>query len=124
MIFGSLSIDGGVIHTHRDSYLIKGLSVISVRRPFLPTGLLIAASIGGFGLAYGDLLHPGERIIIALIALAALGGGWTLGQLQLLSRDLRGSELSGAIYGSYGHLNRLRRQIVAAKHGDRPEGAA
>lgn len=115
MIFGSLDIDDQAVQTHRDSYLIAGLSVISVRRPFLPVCLVIAAGTGGFGTAYFDLWWPSERFGIAATCAAALLLGWKLGQLQLLSRDLRGSELAGAIYGTYGHLNRLRQQIVAVK---------
>lgn len=115
MIFGSLDIDDQAVQTHRDSYLIAGLSVISVRRPFLPVCLVIAAGTGGFGIGYFDLLWPLERLGIVATFATALMFGWKLGQLQLLSRDLRGSELAGAIYGTYGHLNRFRQEIVAAK---------
>ncbi|CTQ58145.1 hypothetical protein [Roseibium album] len=115
MIFGTFSMDAVAIHTHRDSYLIAGLSVFSVRRPFLPLALTITLGLGSFGLAFHDLLWLHEQLAIAGLCLASLVGGWTLGQLQLLSRDLRGSELAGAIFGTYGHLNRLRREIIAAR---------
>ncbi|OXT01986.1 hypothetical protein B7H23_03350 [Notoacmeibacter marinus] len=124
MIIGSVFVDADVVQTHRDSYLVAGLSVISVRRPFLPLCLVMAAGFGGFGFAFFDLLRPGEQLAIAGLCIAALLTGWQLGQLQLLSRDLRGSELTGAVYGTYGHLNRLRKEIVAAKRiarmGDAP----
>lgn len=123
MIFGTLIIDGEALHTHRDTYLVKGLSVISVRRPFLPIGATIAAGAGGFGAAYADLLWSGELAAIAALSTAALVAGLKVGQLNLLSRDLRGSELMGAIYGTYGHLNRLRREIVAAKRRVLPEAS-
>lgn len=114
MIFGSVDIDNASVNTHRDSYLLPNITVVSVRRPFLAGALICAVGFGGFGFAFGDLLYPGEiKAIVGGIA-AALFTGISLGQLKLLSRDLRNSELSGAIWGSYGHLNCIRREIVTA----------
>lgn len=116
MILGTFTIDAasGAIHTHRDSYVIDTLTAVSVRRPLLPAGLVFGLGLGGFGLAFGDLLYPHEiAVLVAAFCLAALGG-WQIGQLSLLSRDLRGSELSGAIWGRYAALQSIRAAIVTA----------
>ena len=114
MIFGSVYITGQAVQTHRDSYLLAHLTVVSVRRPFLGGGILFALGGSSFGFAFADLLYVHEMVGIAAFVGAALVCGWTLGQIRLLSRDLRGSELTGMIWGSYAHLNRLRRDIAAA----------
>ena len=74
----------------------------------------MAALIIGFGASFFDLLYPGERAIIGVCAGACLFVGFWLGQLQLLSRDLRGSELGSAAWGSYRELTRVRREIAEA----------
>lgn len=116
MILGTVTIDPaqGAVHTHRDSYLIATLTAVSVRRPLLPAGFLFGLGLSGFGLAFADLLYPGE--IAALIGAVGLlfGVGWQIGRLSLLSRDLLGSELSGAIWGRHAALQRIRADIVAA----------
>jgi hypothetical protein len=121
MIFGSVSIDGLAVHTHRDSYLLPNLSVVSVRRPFLAGSLLFAIGFGGFGLSFADLLYSYETRVIGGSIFAVMVMGFCIGQLKLLSRDLRGSELSDVIWGTYGHLNRVRMNIVRAMRG-LPEG--
>jgi hypothetical protein len=114
MIVGSVEIDGEAVNTHRDSYLLRHLTVVSVRRPFLAGSILFAAGFGGFAVSFADLLYPHEvRIIGGCIAVVIVAGLW-VGQLKLLSRDLRGSELADVIWGSYGHMNRTRMKIVQA----------
>jgi len=122
MIFGSVSIDGQAVNTHRDSYLLPTLSVVSVRRPFLAGSLLFTGGFGAFALAFADLLYAHETRIIGGTIMAVLLAGLWIGQLKLLSRDLRGSELAGVIWGSYGHLNRVRLKIVRAMRCFSPEG--
>ena len=114
MIFGYVDVATASVETHRDTYLLHNISVVSVRRPFLAGALMCSAGFGGFGIAFGDLLYPTEvGFIIGGISASVFAGIW-LGQLKLLSRDLRNSELSGAIFGSYGHLNLIRREIITA----------
>lgn len=113
MIFGSVKIDGDAVSTHRDSYLLSSLTVVSVRRPFLGPGLLFVVGFGGFGYAFADLLYPNEQAFLIGGGVLALFAGVWVGQLKLLSRDLRNSELSGAVWGSYNHLNRIRADIVS-----------
>ncbi|MCQ0989586.1 hypothetical protein [Jiella marina] len=115
MIFGTVSIDGHAVHTHRDTYRIADLSVFSVRRPFLAVGATIAAGTAAFGVAHADLLYPSEWLAIVGVSVVSLACGLTLGQLKLLSRDLRGTELTGAIYGTYGHLNRVRKEVFSVQ---------
>ena len=114
MIFGSISVTDKSVDTHRDSYLIEQLSVVSVRRPFMAGALLIGGSLTAFVVRFNDLLYMREVATLSTIGFLLLAVGWRLGQLQLLSRDLRGSELSGVVYGDAGRLNRIRRQIVRA----------
>lgn len=116
MMIGFIHIDeaNGAVNTHRDSYLLDSLTVVSVRRPFFLGGLLSSAGFGAFALAFGDLLYPGEIIAtLSLAAVAALASA-QVGQLKLLSRDLRGSELSDVIWGRYARLNAVRLGIARA----------
>lgn len=116
MILGSLNIDAaqGAVHTHRDSYLIAALSVVSVRRPLLPAGLMFGSGLAGFCVAFGDLLYLYEALTILAAASASLLAGWQVGHLTLLSRDLRGSELAGAVWGRFASLQIVRADIVCA----------
>ncbi len=125
MIFGFVEVDAehACVNTHRDSYLLETLTVVSVRRPLLAGGLMFGLGFIGFGLVFGDLLYSLEIGATVGCALLALVAGWQLGQLKLLSRDLRGSELSGAIWGRYGSLNKKRCEIVRAI-GSRQRGVA
>lgn len=114
MIFGSITVDDGSVNTHRDSYLLSNLSVVAVRRPFFGMAVLNGVGLGGFAVAFADLLYTGELVSIgAAIGLIVLVG-WNIGQLKLLSKDLRGSELSDVIWGSYNALNRVRLEIASA----------
>lgn len=112
MIIGSVTLQNGAVITHRDSYLLKNLSVVSVRRPFLGGAILLGGAFAGFSAAFFDLLYPDEVATIFCLSITALIAGTQIGQLKLLSRDLRGSELSDAIWGQYASLNRIRSQIV------------
>ncbi|MEM9766052.1 MAG: hypothetical protein AAF968_26795 [Pseudomonadota bacterium] len=116
MILGRIEITNGSVETHRNTYNITDLRVVSVRRTFLPLGLLGALGLCGFALRFGDLLYPGEAIVLLSAGAAMLGAGLLIGQIQFLSRELKGTEFAGVVYGTYGHLNRLRREIVRAMH--------
>jgi len=118
MIFGSVHVDGKSVSTHRDSYLLSTLSVVSVRRPFLGSAVALGASFMAFGAAFLDLLYTKEIAILCGLSAAAIITGAQIGQLKLLSKDLRGSELSGVIWGQYAALNRIRSQIVARLSGE------
>lgn len=123
MIGARIHIDraSGTLHTHRDSYRLDGLSVVSVRRPLLPGGIATALVAAGFVLRFGDLLHAGEIGTTLLVGLAALVLGTQAGRLSLLSRDLRGSPLAGVVWGRAASLQRARRDIVAAIHLNRSQ---
>jgi len=114
MIFGKFEIGDNVIHTHNDTHILSNITTISARRPFLGSGLMIAALIAGFGVSFLDLLYPEELATITIGVGACLFVGLWLGKLQLLSRDLRGSELGTAVYGGYRHLNQKRMQVAEA----------
>lgn len=121
MILGTVTIDSQMVSTHRSSYLLSSITVVSVRRPFLGGAFLLAGGFGGFALAFADQLHPGA--IGALLACCAtcVVAGLAIGQLQLLSRDLCGSALADVAWGTYGHLNRMRRAIADAVRTGTPE---
>ena len=114
MIFGSVKVSGNAVETHRDTYLLSQLTVISVRRPCLSGGIMFALGLTAFGVAFGGLLYFLEIVLLFILAFGALAGGLYLGQIQLLSRDLRGSELSCMIWGSFEELNQVRQDIFAA----------
>lgn len=122
MVFGRVHITHSSVDTHRDSYLLEQLTVVSVRRPLLGIGLTTGCSLATFTSGFIDLLYPNEIVVLGGLAIAALAAAVQLGQLKLLSRDLRGSELSGVIFGTYRHLNRLRVQIAQAMHTREPVG--
>ncbi len=112
MLIGSINITQKAIITHRDSYLISNLSVISTRRPFLGSAFMLGGAFIAFGLAFSDLLYMNEIAAILIASSVAIIAGLNIGQLKLLSRDLRGSEISGAIFGSYSELNHIRSKII------------
>ena len=116
MIIGSVEVNKNAVVTHRDSYLLTNLSVVSVRRPFLAGATLLGGAFVGFGMAFGDLLYNHEITTISAVSIAAILAGSQVGQLSLLSRDLRGSELSGAVWGRYSNLQTVRSDIVTALH--------
>lgn len=124
MIIGHIHIDveNGAVNTHRDSYLLDSITVVSVRRPFLIGGLSCGAGFAAFTAAFGDLLYPHEIAFTLGAAITACVAGFYAGQLKLLSRDLRGSELSDVIWGRYASLNATRLRIARAMAARRAEG--
>lgn len=116
MIIGFVEVNKNAVVTHRDSYLLTNLSVVSVRRPFLVGAILLGGAFLGFGMAFGDLLFRHEIATITIASITAILVGSQVGQLSLLSRDLRGSELSGAVWGRYSSLQTIRTDIVTALH--------
>lgn len=114
MIFGKFNISGNAVHTHNNSYILSNITTISARRLFLAPGLMIGALTLAFGISFFDLLTLSEVVFLITAAGLCIYLGLWLGQLQLPSRDLRGSELGTAIWGSYHHLNQIRRQVADA----------
>lgn len=115
-ILGSVEVKDDAVVTHRDSYLLQNLSVVSVRRPFLAPALVIGCAFTVFGLGFVDLLYAGEVITLCIAVPVILLLGFRAGQLQLLSRDLKNTELSGAVWGDHSALQSIRYEIVEALH--------
>lgn len=124
MMIGYARVSGGMLETHRDSYTLASLTVVSTRRPFLVPVVTLSAACCGFALSFLDLLYLNE--IAALLA----GSGIAMviasqvGQLRLLSRELNGNELSGAVWGQIADLNKVRSAIAGkldtSRMGDAP----
>jgi len=114
LVIGFAEIQDRAVVTHRDTYLLSNLSVVSTRRPLFGGGIVLSASFAGFALMFGDLLYMHEIAGIAAAAGLALYTSSQIGHLKLLSRDLKGTELSGAVWGRYRDLHKLRADIVAA----------
>ena len=111
-IVGTIQVNDKAVSTHRDSYLLNRISVVSVRRVFLPGSILTVTGLGAFCAAFSDLLYPSEILTMAGVSALALIAGFQVGQLKLLSRDLGGSPLGDVIWGRYAALNTIRMQIA------------
>lgn len=114
MIIGSVDVTDGAVVTHRDSYLLSHLTTVSVRRPYMASGILFSGALIGYGIAFLDLLYLSEVLFLLGVSAAISLFGFRAGQLTLLSRDLRGSELASAIWGDHKRLQAIRREIVSA----------
>lgn len=120
MMLGHVDVVNGAVVTARTSYRLDTLTVVSCTRPFLGSAFVIAVCCGGFAYAFDDLLYEKEKLSLTVAAAVAIVGGITIGQLKLLSTDLRQSELSSVVFGRYGYLNHIRKRIFAAlqeRHG-------
>ncbi len=112
MMIGFVSVKDGAVGTRRDSFILSTVSVVSVRRPYLAGSILLCGAALGFGVAFIDLLYIGELAVLVMLAIGLLLLGSQIAQLMLLSRDLKGTELSSAIWGSPDTLQKIRAQIV------------
>ncbi len=114
MIFGKEpTIKPGVLHTHTSYTLVPGTNV-SAPRPFRWPGYGIAALLSGFGFSFHDILYLQELITLGGIAICSVIAGSLLAQLALTNAHLRGSTMTIALWGTYPHVNRLRRQVADA----------
>lgn len=114
MAWPKITVTDMAVETPRDSYKLEHITVVSVRRPFLPLGIMAILGGGAFAWRFSDLLYPHEIVTLCTAIALMCAAGIFVGHLQLLSRDLRGSELAGAAWGLYSHLNSVRRQIMIA----------
>ena len=101
MILGFINIENGAVITHRDSFLLASLTVVSVRRPYFAASLLLGAAFLTFSLVFADLLYQSEQVVLITGCCLSILIGSKTGQLMLLSRDLKGTELSSAVWGHY-----------------------
>lgn len=112
MIFDTAKIEGRTLTTHRSRFLLDRITASDVQRPLL--SIAIVPSIGAFAftVGFGDILYAGEiaTILGGTMAWVLLSAG--IGQLKLVSSDLRGSEVFGAVWGSYRHLKSIHRDIT------------
>lgn len=114
MIFGTVEIGAGVLHTHNHSYALTRNTNFSAPRPFRASGIGVAVLISAFGFAFRDLLYPMEICVVAGCAIAAFGLGNSIAHLLIINKDLRGSDSSVAVWGTYRHLSLIRRQLADA----------
>lgn len=123
MIFGSLTLHEDALVTHRNSYRLHSFSVVSVDQPLLPCAKLFSLGLGGFSIAFADLLYIHEMVVIGALAVAGLKLGYWLAVLKLGTRDLRRSDFSNVIWGSFAHLNQYRDQIMPVSQEKAPKEA-
>lgn len=114
MIAGSYDIYPGLLETHSDSYTSSRGTHVSARRPFLAGGVVSAILLSVFGAAFHELLYVHEWGILVGSVAACRTAGLNIGQLTLVNRELCGTGLPTALWGTYGHLNLIRREIAAA----------
>ena len=114
MLLGFIHIENGAVITHRDSFLLASLTVVSVRRPYFAASLLLGAAFLGFSLVFADLLYQSEQVFLITGCCLSILIGAKTGQLMLLSRDLKGTELSSAVWGHHHTLQQRRALIVQA----------
>lgn len=112
MIFGTIEIGDGVLHTHNDSYALTSNTTFSAPRPFRAAGILTATMISAFGIAFSDLLYTTELCAVGGISIFCFLLGNSIAHLLIINADLRGSDLSVAAWGTYRHLNRIRRDLA------------
>ena len=117
MIFGSVEIKPGVLHTHYGSYSLPTGTNVFARRPFRETGIAIATLLSAFGFSFRALLYVSELTILTGLTGLCLLLGFGLAQLVVANSNLRGSDLTIATWGTYRHLNYLRKQAADAVGG-------
>ncbi|MEL7281863.1 MAG: hypothetical protein AAGK79_16005 [Pseudomonadota bacterium] len=115
-IFGWVTVDGMAVTTHRDTYLLPSVTAVSVRRPFFAASLALGGALSVFGLGTADILQADELIALCVSVPVIVLLGARLGQLKLLSRDLKNTELADAVWGDYAELQKVRREIADARN--------
>ena len=117
MILGDLEVDfeNGAVHTNRDSHMLKELTTVSVRKPFLPVAVMFGGGLSAMAMAFQDILYLHELYLIGAGVTVAACAGLLVGRLKLRSRELMsGDELADAVWGTFPALNAKRREIVKA----------
>ena len=112
MIIGSIEVTEKAVTTHRDSFLLNKISVVSVRRPLLGGALLMSAGIIGFTASFADILYVQEICVLLGCSATSVIAGFQLAQLKLVSRELNGNPLADVIWGRYAVLNQYRLKIA------------
>lgn len=112
MVFSKIEIDNGVLHTSNDSYALTPNTTFSAPRPFRAVGIVTALMISAFGVAFSDLLFWHELGVVTICAAISFLLGNSIAHLLIVNSDLRGSDLSVAAWGTYRHLNRVRRDLA------------
>jgi hypothetical protein len=113
MNFNTAKIQNNTLVTHRTVYLLNSITAADVQRPLLSISVVPAFGSCAFCWAFSDILYPIEIASIIGGVIASLVGSARIGQLKLISRDLRGSELSGAVWGSTKHLKAIHAKIIS-----------
>ena len=117
-VFGKVLFGASILRARLDPGWTGWVLLVA---PLVFAGVMLGGGMAAFALTFGDLLYAHEIAITAVCGIAALIGGFKVGRLSLLSRDLRGSEFSEAVWGSYGALNKVRRDIARAVTSSRTE---
>lgn len=114
MNFNKVKTTPNAVENRGDTYLSASLSVVSVRRPLLAPALLLSGAFVGYAAAFIDLLTASEVASILICSAILIFVSSQIGQLKLLSRDLRGSPLSNVSWDYYPRLQKRRHEIVSS----------
>ena len=115
MMIGRVDIinDGSTVRTRNDSYSLMPNMHVSARPPFRAAGIALSVGLLGLGWAFFDLAYPGERAVLAFIAVALLAVSLSLTRLTLFDRDLKHSEMATLAWGTLGHMRHKQAEIGA-----------
>ncbi|MGH1330688.1 MAG: hypothetical protein ACRBBK_07385 [Paracoccaceae bacterium] len=112
MFLDTAKIDGRTLTTHRSRFLLDRITASDVQRPLLSMASVPTIGATAFTVGFADILYAGEIVALLGSACAWVLLSASIGQLKLVSSDLRGSEVSGAVWGSYRHLKSIHHDIT------------
>lgn len=117
MFIGTVEIDAEnqLLQTHHTTYRLDVLKVATAPRTYLSSSALLAGLMATFEFAFHDILWPAELAALIVGSASSLIFGWHFTHLTFHSRDLSGAAVTGALFGTHGHLNRIRREVMAAQ---------
>jgi len=112
MLLGTIDVRGGYLHSHKASFSLLHEIHFVVRQPFIAPGVAIASFLTSFTLVFGDLMHLFELGVFVCLATLMVAAGLLVARLELINKELHRAETSTLVWGTYWHLNRIRRDLA------------